>query len=65
MWPLAYWVDLQIFGYQPMPLTRMLVWMLPLVIVAIWMYVLNNRAISFYVQQQRAEDIGSYVADRR
>ena len=20
MWPLAYWVDLQIFGYQPMPL---------------------------------------------
>ena len=61
MWPLAYWVDLQIFGYQPMPLTRMLVWVLPLVIVAIWMYVLNNRAISFFVKQQRAEEIGSYA----
>jgi eukaryotic-like serine/threonine-protein kinase len=61
MWPLAYWVDLQIFGYQPMPLSRMLVWVLPLVIVALWMYALNNRAISFFVQQQRAEDMGSYA----
>ena len=39
----------------------MLVWVLPLVIIAIWMYVLNNRMISFYIQQQRAEDVGSYV----
>jgi tRNA A-37 threonylcarbamoyl transferase component Bud32 len=61
MWPLAYWVDLQIYGYQPMPLTRMLVWVLPLLFVAIWMYALNNRTLSFYVQQQRAEDIGSYL----
>jgi serine/threonine-protein kinase len=61
MWPLAYWVDLQVFGYRPMPLTRMLVWILPLVIVAVWMYFLNNRVIAFYIQQQRAEDVGSYV----
>jgi serine/threonine-protein kinase len=25
------------------------------------MYVLNNRVITFYIQQQRAEDVGSYV----
>jgi serine/threonine-protein kinase len=65
MWPLAYWADLRAFGYQPMPLNRMLVCILPLVIVAIWMYVLNNRSLSFYVQQQRAEDIGSYVLTSR
>ena len=61
MWPLAYWVDLQIFGYQPMPASRMAVWVLPLVILAIWMYVLNNNILSYYVQQQRADDLGSYV----
>jgi serine/threonine protein kinase len=63
MWPLGYWVDLQIFGYQPMPLARLLVWILPLVIVGVWMYILNNRVLSHYVKQQRAEDIGSYVLD--
>ena len=61
MWPLGYWVDLQLFGYEPMPLTRMMVWILPLAMVAVWMYVLNNRTISFFMQQQRAEDVGSYV----
>ena len=60
-WPLGYWVDLQIFGYSPMPVDRLLVWMLPLVIIAVWTYFLNNRVIAFYVQQQRAEDIGSYT----
>jgi len=63
MWPLGYWVDLKIFGYQPMPMARMLVWMLPLAIVGVWMYILNNRVLSSYVKQQRAEDIGSYVLD--
>jgi len=60
-WPLGYWADMQIFGYEPMPPTRLLVWVLPLVIVAIWMYFLNRRIIAFFVQQQRAEDIGSYT----
>src|SRR6266849_543323 len=63
MWPLGYWVDLQIFGYQPMPLSRLLVWILPLVIVGVWMYILNYRVISSYLKQQRMEDIGSYVLD--
>jgi tRNA A-37 threonylcarbamoyl transferase component Bud32 len=60
MWPLGYYVDLKIFGYQPMPLARMLVWVLPLCIIGIWMYILNNRTLAFYVQQQCAEDVGSY-----
>ena len=63
MWPLGYWVDLQIFGYQPMPLTRLMVWVLPLVIVGFWMCIFNKRVLSFYVRQERAEDVGSYVLD--
>ena len=65
MWPLGYWVNLQIFGYQPMPMSRLLVWIIPLVIVGVWMYILNNRVLSHYVKQQRAEDIGSYILDSR
>lgn len=63
MWPLAYWVDLQVFGYQPMPLSRLAVWVLPLTIVGIWMCILNKRVLSFYVKQERADDIGSYVLE--
>jgi serine/threonine-protein kinase len=64
MWPLAYWVDLRIYGYQPMPLSRLLVWILPLAVVAVWMYILNNRMLSLYVKQERAEEVGSYTLDR-
>jgi len=63
MWPLAYWVDLQIFGYQPMPMSRLLVWVTPLMILGVWTYILNNRVLAMYVTQQRAEDVGSYVLD--
>ena len=61
MWPLGYWTDLKIFGYQPIPLPRLLVWILPLAIIGVWMYVLNNRTLTFYMQQQSAEDVGSYA----
>jgi eukaryotic-like serine/threonine-protein kinase len=61
MWPLAYWVDLQLYGYRPMPFERMLAWILPLAIVAVWMYFLNRRVIQWCLQQQRAEDMGSYM----
>jgi eukaryotic-like serine/threonine-protein kinase len=65
MWPLAYRVDLMIYGYQPMPLRRLMVWILPLLIVSVWMYVLNLRAISLFAQQQNAEDVGTYVLTRQ
>lgn len=64
MWPLGYWTDLKIFGYTPMPLTRMLVWVLPLAIIGIWMYILNNRSLTLYAQQQCAEDVGSYALSK-
>ena len=53
MWPLGYWNSIsKIFGYQPMPPRRLLVWVLPLAIIGIWMYVLNNRTLTFDTQQQ-------------
>ena len=64
-WPLAYWIDLRVFGYAPMPASRLLIWVLPLVIIAIWMIILNHRIISIYVKEQRAEEIGSYSLDTR
>ena len=64
-WPAGYWVDLHVFGYQPMPVSRLLVWVLPLTIVAVWMYILNNRVLKTYSDQQQVEDIGSYVLDYR
>lgn len=63
MWPLAYWVDLQLFGYPRMPLNRLLAWEVPLVVVGVWMYILNYRVLRFHCSQQRIEDIGSYVLD--
>jgi serine/threonine-protein kinase len=63
--PAAYWVDLQIFGFEPMPMNRMMVWLLPLAIVGVWMCILNNKVLSAYVREERAEDIGSYVLDSR
>ncbi|MEO8368631.1 MAG: serine/threonine-protein kinase [Candidatus Solibacter sp.] len=65
MWPLGYWADLQLYGYQPMPFARMLAWILPLAIVAVWMYFLNKRVITLCLQQQRAEDMGSYTLTDR
>ena len=65
MWPLGYWVAGQIFGLQPLPMNRLLAWILPLVIVGVWMCILNNRVLSFYVKQVRMEDIGSYTLDSR
>src|SRR6185369_8032348 len=46
MWPAGYWADLQIFGYRPMPFSRLLVWIMPLCIIAVWMYILNHRTLT-------------------
>jgi eukaryotic-like serine/threonine-protein kinase len=65
MWPLAYWVDVQVYGFEPISAARMAVWVLPLVIVAVWMYVLNIRTLSTFVKEERAESVGTYVLTER
>ncbi len=61
MWPLAYYVDVEVLRLDPMPPARMLAWVLPLTVVALWTHVVNNRTLRLYIQQQRAEEVGSYV----
>lgn len=52
-WPAAYWLNLQLFGYTPLPWERLLIWILPIVIMAVWMYAI----------QWKAEELGAYKLD--
>jgi hypothetical protein len=62
-WPLAYYLNLQLHGFTPLPWNRLLIWVGPLLLVAIWMYVLNSRMYSMQWRQMKAEDLGSYKLD--
>ena len=66
MWPLGYWVDLQIYGYQPMPLdTHAGVGASAGRSWRSGCTSSTSAIITFYVQQQRAEDMGSYALTDR
>jgi eukaryotic-like serine/threonine-protein kinase len=62
-WPLAYYLNLQLHGFTPLPWNRLIIWVGPLLLVAIWMYVLNSRMYSMQWRQLKAEDLGSYKLD--
>jgi serine/threonine-protein kinase len=62
-WPLAYWINLKMYGFQALPLNRMLVWLGPLIAAAGWMYLINRRTISMKIREYRAEQLGSYELD--
>ena len=62
-WPLAYYLNLQLHGFTPLPWNRLLIWVGPLLLVAIWMYVLKSRMYSMQWRQMKAEDLGSYKLD--
>ena len=64
-WPLAYWINLKLYGFQPLPWHRLAVWIGPLIITGIAMYLINRRTISMKVRAQRAEQLGSYQLDYR
>jgi eukaryotic-like serine/threonine-protein kinase len=63
MWPLAYWVNLQLNGFEPLPLNRLAIWVLPNFIMAAWAYFLNVRVFSMQMHQVKAEELGSYQLD--
>ncbi len=62
-WPLAYWVNLQVHGFEAAPMNRLFVWMFPIVIMAVWSCVINARTIKMEMSKQKAEDLGSYQLD--
>ncbi len=62
-WPAAYWLNLQLHGYTPLPWNRLLVWISPILIMAVWMYILNVRIFAMQWKQVKAEELGAYKLD--
>ena len=62
-WPVAYWLNIQLHGFTPLPWNRLLIWVGPLLLVAIWMYVLNARIFAMQWKQVKAEELGNYTLD--
>ncbi|MBY0505559.1 MAG: serine/threonine protein kinase [Bryobacteraceae bacterium] len=63
MWPLAYWVNLQVYGFEPLPLNRLAVWLLPLITAVLWSHLFNKRLFHMHMASQKAEEMGSYQLD--
>lgn len=62
-WPAAYYLNLNLHGFTPLPWNRLVIWIGPLLLVAVWMYVLNLRIYSMQWKQVKAEELGSYKLD--
>jgi serine/threonine protein kinase len=62
-WPTAYYLNLQLHGFAPLPWNRLLIWVGPLLLVAVWMYMLNVRIYAMQWKQAKAEELGSYKLD--
>lgn len=62
-WPVAYWMNLHIYGFQPLPWNRLVIWIFPMFLMAIWMYVFSKRMYRMQLTQQKAEELGSYTLD--
>jgi eukaryotic-like serine/threonine-protein kinase len=63
MWPLAYWINLQVYGFEPLPMNRLVVWMAPILVAVAWSHLFNKRLYKLHMSSQKAEDLGSYQLD--
>ena len=62
-WPAAYYLNLWLYGFDPLPLNRLAIWLFPNFLMAIWMYILNKRMFQMQMTQVKAEELGSYQLD--
>jgi serine/threonine-protein kinase len=60
MWPLAYWMNQRLFGYEPMPWYRFTLWVFPIYLMALWTVFINKRMLRMETEAQKAEELGSY-----
>jgi eukaryotic-like serine/threonine-protein kinase len=60
MWPLAYFLNLHLHGYEPLPLNRLLVWLHVPYIIAVVTYAISKRINAMETAAQRARELGSY-----
>lgn len=62
-WPVAYYLNLSLHQFDPLPANRLIVWMAPNFLMAVWMVILNKRVFEMQVKQVKAEELGSYQLD--
>lgn len=63
MWPLAYWINLTVYGFTPLPTNRLIIWLVPILTAVVWSYLFNKRLFKMHLESQKAEDMGSYQLD--
>jgi len=59
-WPLAYVLNLHLFGYEPLPMNRLLMWVHMPYLMAIVTYCISKRVYLMETAVQKARDLGSY-----
>ncbi len=63
MWPAAYYLNLWLYSFDPLPFNRLAVWLFPNFVMAIWMFLLNKQIFKMQINQAKAEELGSYQLD--
>jgi serine/threonine-protein kinase len=59
-WPAAYFLNLNIYGSEPLPLNRLAMWLFPTFASAIWAIFFNKRIFHMELEAERAKELGSY-----
>jgi serine/threonine-protein kinase len=59
-WPLAYWLNTALNGFDPLPANRLAVWLFPNYLMAFWAFFVNKRVYRMELDAQKAEELGSY-----
>lgn len=60
MWPLAYFLNIRLHGYDPLPANRLLVWLHVPYIMAFVTWAISKRIYRMEADAQKARELGSY-----
>lgn len=60
MWPLAYFINLHVYGFEPLPVNRLLVWLHVPYLMAFVTYAVSKRMYVMENAAERARELGSY-----
>lgn len=59
-WPLAYYISLQVNGYEPLPMNRLILWVHLPYVVAVVAFAVSRRLYRMESVVQQAKDLGAY-----
>ncbi len=60
MWPAAYYLNLQLYGFDPLPVNRLIAWVHVPYLMALVTYALARRMVVMESAAERARELGSY-----